>query len=428
MTDAPLLALTGRLFDGERLWPHATVLMQGGQVLEVAERLPLSEGIGVLDTGPDGTILPGLVDLHVHARPHYARWFPEAGVTTVRDAGSSLAMLTGLRALAASGEGPRVFGAGTILDGPNSIFRHFGEGVLGEVGDRAAGAWIVRTPGEARAAVDALAVEGVNTVKLYEQLPQDAYAAAVRRAREHDLPVMTDLGMRLTRGLSGAQVDALEALKFGVQTLEHVSGFALAFRRLGFDPTTQFPDEGTLAAFAQAVVEAGTVLVPTLSVYEGVRHDRRADLSGLPQGRRGGAAVDGLREQWNAVHAATSGHRAAPDWDARLAAALTRRVLDLGGQVGAGTDTPASVDNLPGGGLHAELAHLVQQSHLSPLEALRAATGTAGRLLAGRGQPVVGVLRPGAYADALIVEGDPTRDIAALRRLRTVIRAGRVWV
>lgn len=427
MTEPSLLALTGRLFDGDTLWPRATVLMRNGRVLEVAEHLPLPEETRTLDAGPDATILPGLVDLHVHARPHYARWFPEAGVTAVRDAGSSLETLAALRALAESGEGPRVFGAGTILDGPSSIFRHFGEGVLGEVGDAAAGAWSIRTPDEAEAAVDALAAAGVNTVKLYEQLAPESYAAAVRRVGQRGLPVMTDLGMRSTRGLSGARVDALEALRLGVRTIEHASGFALAFQRLGFDPATQFPSADILDGFARAVVAAGVALVPTLSVYEGLRREGRADLEGLPHGQRGDEGAEGLRRQWDAVHTGTAGHREAAEWDARLAAALARRVLDLGGRVGAGTDTPAGVDNLPGGGLHAELAHLVTQAHLSPLEALRAATGTAGRILAGSEPLTVGVLRAGACADALTVEGDPARDITATRRLRMVVRAGRVW-
>ncbi|WP_189010731.1 hypothetical protein [Deinococcus malanensis] len=118
--------------------------------------------------------------------------------------------------------------------------------------------------------------------------------------------------------------------------------------------------------------------------------------------------------------------RSAADWDARLAAALTWHVLEQGGEVGAGTDTPAGVDNLPGGGLHAELAHLVNDARVTPLQALRAATGTAGRLLANGTVPWVGVLRPGAAGDALIVNGDPLQDITVTRRVRTVIHSGHV--
>ncbi|MFC4427072.1 amidohydrolase family protein [Deinococcus navajonensis] len=426
MTPARMLALTGRLFDGEILYPQATVLMHNGTVLDVGERLTLPAEVQVLEAGPDGTILPGLIDLHVHARSGYASWFPEAGVTTIRDAGNSLDVIGELRTLTPSAAGPRLFASGAILDGEGSIFQYFGEGALGEAGDRRATAWIIRNATDAVAAVDALADAGVETIKLYEQLPSEAYQAAVRRAQEHGLPVMTDLGTRWTRGLSGAQVDALQALKLGVRTVEHASGFALAFQRLGFDPTTQFPDDSVLSQFARAVIEAGAVLVPTLSVPAGLRSAERQNLTGLPHGTRNDEQGQGLRGMWDGLHTAAASLRPAADWDARLAAALTWHVLDQGGEVGAGTDTPAGVDNLPGGGLHAELAHLVREAHLTPLQALRAATGTAGRLLAGRTTPEVGLLRPGALADALIVGGDPSLDITATRRLRAVIQGGRL--
>lgn len=418
------LALTGRLFDGEILHPPTTVLMQGGRVAAIGTALDLPPGTEVLDAGPAGTILPGLIDLHVHCRPAYAAWFPEAGVTTVRDAGNSLDTVQALRTRADLGTGPRLWASGTILDGASSVFQHFGEGVLTDVGNPQAGAWILRTPDDARAAVDLLAEAGVDTIKLYEQLPPDAYRAAVLRAREHGLPVMTDLGTRWTRGLDGAQVDALQALEMGVQTIEHATGFALAFQRLGFDPVTQFPDEDVLLSFARAVVEAGAVLVPTLSVHEGLRSAARQDLAGLPHGTRDDEQARSLRGQWDGLSRIAAAKRGEAEWDGRLAMALTRLVLDLGGQVGAGTDTPAGVDNLPGGGLHAELSHLVHWAQLTPLQALQAATGTAGRVLAGRG-PQVGVLRPGAAADAVIVDGNPLEDITVTRRITSVILAGR---
>ena len=54
---------------------------------------------------------------------------------------------------------------------------------------------IAATPQQAVAAVDALAAEGADWVKLYEQTPPDAFAAAVRRAKDLGLPTMADLGM-----------------------------------------------------------------------------------------------------------------------------------------------------------------------------------------------------------------------------------------
>jgi imidazolonepropionase-like amidohydrolase len=418
---ADLQAVCGPLYDGETVWPQATVLVQAGRVRAVGPEVQVPDGAAHTQARPGQTIIPGLIDLHVHARPHYAAWFAAAGVTSVRDAGGRL---DGLAALRAFPGGPRIWGAGAILDGPGTVFRQFGPGVVGLPGDRAAGCWALETPAQATAAVTALAEAGADWVKLYEQLSPEVYRAAVRQAHVCGLPVMTDLGMRSTRGLSGARVDALEALQLGIGTLEHVSGFALAWARAGHDPASSFPDEHMLDSWAQAVVQAGAALVPTLGVHLGLAQQERADLSTLPGGGESGEVMASLQAQWTGIHAATASLRDAAAWDARLAAELSVRVLALGGVVGAGTDAPAGVDTLPGGGLHAELQHLVTHAGLSPQQALHAATGAAGRLLAAGEVPQVGVLRPGTPADLLLLDGDPLRDLSATRRLAGVMQAG----
>jgi imidazolonepropionase-like amidohydrolase len=96
-------------------------------------------------------------------------------------------------------------------------------------------------------------------------------------------------------------------------------------------------------------------------------------------------------------------------------------VHELGGTVGAGSDAPAGVFNLPGGSIHRELELLVRAG-LTPLEAIRSATGVAGEIL---GRTDLGVLCPGAAADLLVVAGNPAEDILATRRIRHVIQAGR---
>ena len=60
---------------------------------------------------------------------------------------------------------------------------------------------------------------------------------------------------------------------------------------------------------------------------------------------------------------------------------------------------------------------------LTPSEALQTATWEAGRMLGDDG---LGVLRPGAWADLVAVEGDPTQALAPLRTPRLVMKAGRV--
>jgi imidazolonepropionase-like amidohydrolase len=56
---------------------------------------------------------------------------------------------------------------------------------------------------------------------------------------------------------------------------------------------------------------------------------------------------------------------------------------------------------------------------------LQAATVHAARLLGREGR--LGVVRPGAVADLIAVEGDPARDLSAIERVRFVMRGGEVW-
>jgi imidazolonepropionase-like amidohydrolase len=60
---------------------------------------------------------------------------------------------------------------------------------------------------------------------------------------------------------------------------------------------------------------------------------------------------------------------------------------------------------------------------LSNVAALKAATSTAGQVL----HMPIGKITSGLYADLIAVEGDPTTDIAALRKVKFVMKAGTVY-
>jgi imidazolonepropionase-like amidohydrolase len=63
------------------------------------------------------------------------------------------------------------------------------------------------------------------------------------------------------------------------------------------------------------------------------------------------------------------------------------------------------------------------EAGMSPLEALRTATVNAAALL---GRPDLGTVEAGALADFVVLRDDPLENIAALRRLETVVARGRV--
>ena len=425
-----VIVLKGRVIDGTGAAPieHGVVVIAQGRVQCVgpAGKCAYPADAQVIDAGT-GTILPGLIDLHVHSRPHYFSWFLPAGVTTVRDANNALSTLQGLKK--AGRYQPRLVHTGPLLDGPSSIFKIFFPDSLvarfvrpapaGPVRDLIAQE--VRTPAEARAAVDSVAAHGAAFVKLYEQLSPEAYRAAADEARLRHLRVMTDLGMMETRGLAGAQVDALQAMQAGVQTIEHASGYALAYQRLGGDPTKPL-DAKLVDRLARATVRSHTALVPTLSVFYGTVYPdtARRQMANLPGGTSIPTAMATFFDQHAAQGKPDTRERAAADL--RLDQALTRRIHELGGVIGAGTDVPAGDYNLPGGGLHRELELLVQAG-LTPLAALHAATGAAGQIL---GLPGLGTLRAGSVADVIIVTGNPAANIRATRNVRYVLQAGQV--
>jgi imidazolonepropionase-like amidohydrolase len=71
-----------------------------------------------------------------------------------------------------------------------------------------------------------------------------------------------------------------------------------------------------------------------------------------------------------------------------------------------------------------EIEMLVEYG-MSPVEALRAATSTGARVL--HIDEAVGTVAPRKLADLIAVEGDPTQDISALRRVRFVMKGGAVY-
>ena len=103
-------------------------------------------------------------------------------------------------------------------------------------------------------------------------------------------------------------------------------------------------------------------------------------------------------------------------------ASLARRVVEGGGIVVVGTDSPINPQGLA---LLAEMQALVEYGRMRPVDVLRATTSIAADALGYGGE--LGAIRPGMLADLLVVGGDPLSDIRALRDVRTVISDGRLF-
>jgi len=341
------------------------------------------------------TVVPGLIDLHVHHPPAFAvgerelfaLLFLAHGVTSVRDTGSlpPFELDRHARAIAVGNRpGPRIFRCGPLLDGEPPAWP---------------GARPVRTPAEAREAVRELAGAGVNCVKLYNGLPREAVSEILTAAREYELPVVAHVPWSVSlEQLPGAEV-------------QHLMGLTYDWNRVsGAD----------VARYVERSLSLGVSHVPTLVTFA-----RAAQLHEPGAWER--APVARLLPRyyreiiWRPEHTWLAPPQATPtrvQAMKRVVAALR----EAGVPVLVGTDTMNPLV-VPGVSLHEELRHLVDAG-FAPEEVWVAATRRAGEVL---GVPGLGRLEPGAPADLLIFSEDPTRDLRALPKLLAVVARGRLY-
>lgn len=400
---APLLAIRDvTVWDGTGAppAPHRTVLVRGDRILEIGPtgEVAIPAGSTLVD-GQGRFLMPGLVDMHVHALwdPSVpAAFFPlfvANGVTTVRDMGGLLDLLPATRAALADGSllGPRLIAAGAILDGP--------EPVHVEV------SFAVDTPAEAVAAVESVAAAGADFVKVYTLLPATAFDAAMAEARRRGLPVS---------GHAPAEVGPVAAAAAGMRTIDHLMSELGSY----CEETRPEECEAGLAAFR----EHGTFQVPTL-VLQG--QSEATELCGDPRLRGLPLAVlaywfDGADGPPGCDPATSTGglYRPALPPEAWIVPLL--RDADI--PILAGTDAGVPF-SIPGWSLHDELGLLVEAG-LPPGEALLAATRDPARALDLEHE--IGTIQPGRVADLLLLGADPLADIENTRRIEAVVLRGRL--
>ncbi|BCS32008.1 imidazolonepropionase [Luteitalea sp. TBR-22] len=389
-----------RLFDGTRLavTGGARVLLRGGRVVAAgpAASVPVPAGAAVTRVD-DGTILPGLVDCHYHIEsdPALALRQLAHGVTAFRDPGEWMEMHAPLRALIASEglPGPRLFLTGPHLDGERPAYPE--------------DSVVVRDGEEARRQVARAVREGATAIKLYFRLPMGAAVAAIEACRLHGVPSTAHLEI----------LDARLLLEAGLTGVEHVTSF------------------GTSVAAPMAAERYRQAVLADNDARRDGRYAlfAEADLDG-PQARRLYEVVERTRPF---VDATLAVFEARPDDAAPRGSALTpaRRAEGFAKMQALVRRLHMHGARLVMGG-HTEVPHagrgeapwreleLLVDSGLTPAQALRAATREGAAFL-GRGAADLGAIRPGAAADVVVVEGDPTREIAAIRRVHTVVAAGR---
>lgn len=405
--EEPVALTNVRVFDpvSGSLGAPTTVVVEGEKIARVGPGAPPSDAT-IID-GKGGALLPGLHDLHVHIGDWDGPLHIAAGVTTVRDVGNPPAGLARRRARIESGEaiGPRIHMAG-FIEGKSPF--------------SADGGFIVASAEEAVEKVRWYADHGYEQIKVYNSMKPEWVRPVAGEAHR--------LGLRVN-GHVPAFMTTDQAIRDGYDEVSHINQLILYLVLAeGQDPRTPLrftalgERAGTLdlraAPFQQLLgllKERGTTLDPTLAIFQQMLLARPGKtvpcdqpwLDHVPvpiQRARRSAMLDVKPEQYPQYEAS---------WR-KLQEILV--LLDR-----EGVRLVPGTDDMAGFGLHSELAVWVQAG-LAPGRVLRAATLDAARYL-GTDQRL-GTVARGKVADLLLVDGDPTTDISAIRNIRMVMKGG----
>ncbi|WP_063752060.1 amidohydrolase family protein [Sorangium cellulosum] len=406
----------GTVFDGARA-ARATVVIEGDRVTQVVldERDVEIVGGEVVDVAGK-TVLPGLIDLHVHslsaAGPYayhdgdlhledHTKAMLRSGVTSYLDLGSLQHVIFEQRARVRAGEvlAPQLFAAGPLLTATGGHPCVHGS----PPGDFCL---FIDAPADVAEAFEALLPGAPDVIKIVlesggsrplPRLSPDSVAAIAQAAGAAGVRV-------IAHATSAADIEV--ALDAGVTRFAHI------------------PDQDRISPeLARRMAAAGAVVVPTLALTDGLYRAAHGTLTELDDPALGddvpADVIAALRDPSLIAELRTARYKElVAAWRARGVENLMT-CYRAGVTIAAGSDAgnPAVFHGLA---LRREVALLVEAG-MPPIDALAAATRAAADVL---GRPDLGRIEAGALADVLVVDGDPLADARALERVARVYKSG----
>ena len=378
----------------------------------IAKRLPMAEladdipGRRINASGK--TLVPGLIDAHVHVHDEAElAGYLAFGVTGLRNmSGFPFHLSLAEKLQAGQLLGPELITTSPILNSPG---RNVG---LNQV--------IVENASQASQAVEKFHQSGFRSLKIYSNLTLDAMEAAVARAQQLGMPISG-------HSPEGHRSDDIpyqapftipwqRSVGRGFQTLEHIE--TVVWHALRDDLNLSKLDD-----VANALLLGGDTITPTLIAHR--RLVNIAESRGRYLLQPGADTINplltwfeqGSLDYWSAMDPA-SYERPHADFFLKATGFLFQRGVPLI----AGSDA-GGFGLVPGHSLHEELALLVD-SGLSPAQAIASATVLSAQTLhlAQQGQIVVG-----AKANMLLLSADPRKNIGALQLIEGVGIDGR-WI
>jgi imidazolonepropionase-like amidohydrolase len=407
-SNADTLIHAGRLIDGksDTAATEMTIRVDGTQIKAIESGYTTAgPGDSVIDL-KSHTVLPGLMDMHVHLTSEYSRDSRlnrfitneadyaidatmyakrtlEAGFTVVRNLGDAFNVTVALRKAIENGDvpGPRIFTAAKAIGttgGHADPTNGWAEHIVGDPGPKQG---VINGADDARKAVRQRYKDGADWIKI------TATGGVLSVAKNGDNPQFTDEELK-------AVVDT--AADYGLRVAAHAHGTE-GMKRAVIAGVASI-EHGTYmdAEVMRLMKKNGTYYVPTIMAGAWVAEK---------------AKVDGFFPELVRPKAAAIG----PVIKSTFAAAYKAGV-----PIVFGTDTGVSAH-----GDNAQEFALMVEAGMPPMMAIKSATSVAAKFL--RIDDTNGTLEPGKQADVVAVPGNPLDDITAMQRVNFVMKAGEVY-
>lgn len=397
----------GRLIDGTsaKVRERASIIIHDDVIVRVENGFQTIEGADLIDLR-EATVLPGLIDCHVHVTSgdsgnriaalvtnspidvalrstQIVRRLLERGFTSARDVGAAADVNIAVKKAIEGGyvTGPRLWASGAPISPTGGHFDLANGLIPGMETVLGTSAYTADSGEQGRKLVRLRHRAGADLIKIMISGGVTTIGDDPRRKLMADDEVQEiiatahSLGMKVAAHAHGkAGIDA--AIRAGVDSIEHGS----------------MSDAESYKLFK----EHGTYLVPTLMAAIG-----------------GVSYMDKYPGSWPASVEAKS-REMAKIMQANLGAAYRAGVkIAMGSDM---LDSPI--------GTNSHEFFLMVQAGMAPIDAILAATANAADLLGAADK--VGTIQPGRYADIVAVAGDPLGDITELERVKFVMKGGKV--
>ena len=439
---AEKVALTGGTVinpgDGKTI-PDATILIDGKEIAAVGHDLKVPSDTKRIDCAGK-FILPGYIDTHVHffqsgdlftrpdvvdltkVRPYaeevawikshlddtFARYL-RCGITSVVDVGGPMWNFEVRERANATAKAPRVAVAGPLVSSVDRPQLDLGDPPIVKI----------ETPEEGRDFVRKLAGHHPDYVKIWYIVTPDKPVASFRPVVHAVIDESHARHLRVA--VHATELEAARAaVEEGADLLVH-----------------SVTDKPVDSAFVRLLKDRGTILTPTLVVFERYNRTFANQLNLTPEEKAWGnpdviATLDTTRLASDKVPDRIKAARENPDGTmdkVRITYSVAfqnLRTLEKAGiPIAAGTDA-GNIGTIHGPALFREF-QLMAQAQLTNMQILRSATADAARVFGGETGKRIGSIAPGKYADLVILNSNPVENIAHASDIAIVIKDGAIY-